>query len=554
VAERSGALAPFEHRTFRNLWFANISSNFGGLIQGVGAAWLMTSITSSVDMVALVQASTSLPVMLFSVIGGAVADSFNRRKTMLAAQLFMLVASALLAVVTYMGLITPWLLLTFTFLIGCGTALNNPSFQASVGDVVPRDKVPAAVAANSIGFNMSRSVGPAIGGAIVAAAGAGAAFALNAVSYIALITVLFRWQPERSQNVIPRESIGGAMMSGLRYVAMSPNILQVLLRSFIFSFTGIVILALLPVIAATLLEGGPLTYGFMLGAFGVGAIGGALLTGPARQRLESESIVRCAFIGFAISALIAAVSPSQWITGFAIMIGGASWVLANSLFNVSVQLASPRWVVGRALSLYQTASFGGMALGSWTWGVFADAYSIRFALVAACISLVCGAALGLLLPLPKYSNLNLEPLGTFKEPHLELDLQPSSGPIIVEMVYTIAAKDVTTFLDAMTVRKRIRRRDGAREWTLRRDLNNPELWIESYKTPTWLEYIRHNLRRTQADSANSELLRSLHQGDEAPTVHRFIERPTYWLRMLQRHRSDMDAELSARAHANVPQP
>lgn len=554
MSGRSSALAPFEHTTFRNLWLANLSSNFGGLIQGVGAAWLMTSITSSVDMVALVQASTSLPVMIFSVIGGAVADSFNRRKVMLTAQLFMLAASTLLAAATFMGIITPWLLLTFTFLIGCGTALNNPSFQASVGDVVPRDKVPAAVALNSIGFNISRSVGPAIGGAIVAAASAAAAFAVNAVSYIALIVVLFRWQPERTENLIPRESISAAMMSGVRYVAMSPNILRVLMRSFIFSFTGIVILALLPVIAANLLGGGPLTYGFMLGAFGIGAIGGALITGPIRQQLESESIVRCAFLGFAICALLAAVSPSEWITGLALAIGGASWVLANSLFNVSVQLASPRWVVGRALSLYQTASFGGMALGSWTWGVFADVYGIRFALVAACISLIIGAALGLLLPLPKYTSLNLEPLGTFKEPHLELDLQPSSGPIIVEIAYIIDSKDITTFLDAMTIRKRIRRRDGAREWSLRRDLNNPELWIESYRTPTWLEYIRHNLRRTQADSANNDLLRNLHRGTEPPVVHRFIERPTYWLRALQRHRNGMDAALSAEAHANVPQP
>ncbi|HEY4203049.1 MAG TPA: MFS transporter [Devosiaceae bacterium] len=540
VSERSTALAPFEHSTFRNLWLANLSSNFGGLIQGVGAAWLMTSITDSVDMVALVQASTSLPVMLFSVVGGAIADSFNRRNIMLGAQYFMVAVSALLAVCTFLGVVSPWLLLTFTFLIGCGTALNNPSFQASVGDVVPRTKVPAAVALNSIGFNLSRSIGPAIGGVVVAVAGAAAAFGINAISYLALIGVLLRWHPEATPSLIPRESIGGAMQSGIRYVAMSPDILKVLLRSFIFSFSGIVILALLPVISAELLGGGPLTYGLMLGAFGIGAVGGALVSAPLRRRLNSEAIVRCAFIGFCICALLSAMSTSPWLTAFAMLFGGASWVLANALFNVSVQLASPRWVVGRALSLYQTASFGGMALGAWFWGLLADGYDLKVSLVVAGLALLAGGALGLLLALPQQVPPNLDPLGTWREPHLELDLQPNSGPIMVEIAYIIAAADIVPFLDAMTDRKRIRRRDGARDWTLRRDLNNPELWVESYKTPTWLEYIRHNLRRTQADSANTERLRELHRGSEAPIVHRFIERPTYWLKMLTRHRSTID--------------
>src|SRR5690606_9596973 len=213
------------------VWTASLASNFGGLIQSVGAAWLMTTISTASGMVALVQASTALPVMLFSLTAGAIADSFGRRQVLLVAQTFMRTESILLTLFVYLGLITPWLLLTFTFLIGCGTALNNPSWQASVGDMVPRADLPAAVSLNSMGFNLTRSVGPAIGGMIVATAGVAAAFAANALSYVALIVVLFRWKPQLPAATLPRESLGAAIGAGLRYVAMSPDIGKVLLRA-----------------------------------------------------------------------------------------------------------------------------------------------------------------------------------------------------------------------------------------------------------------------------------------------------------------------------------
>ncbi|WP_307968094.1 MFS transporter, partial [Sinorhizobium medicae] len=234
VTNRTSPLAPFRHDIFRTIWIASLASNFGGLIQAVGAAWLMTSISQSVNMVALVQASTSLPIMLFSLVSGALADNFDRRRIMLVAQSFMLAVSGLLTVCAYYGIVTPWLLLIFTFLLGCGTALNNPSWQASVGDMVPRDDLPAAVALNSMGFNLTRSVGPAIGGAIVAAAGAAAAFAANTLSYFAILFALARWKPVTPENRLPRETLGRAVSAGLRYVAMSPNIGKVLVRGFAF--------------------------------------------------------------------------------------------------------------------------------------------------------------------------------------------------------------------------------------------------------------------------------------------------------------------------------
>ncbi|MCA1438676.1 MFS transporter [Ensifer sp. IC4062] len=519
-------LAPFKHDTFRIIWIASLASNFGGLIQAVGAAWLMTSISQSVNMVALVQASTALPIMLFSLVSGALADNFDRRRIMLVAQGFMLIVSAILTACAYFGLITPWLLLLFTFLIGCGTALNNPSWQASVGDMVPRDDLPAAVALNSVGFNITRSVGPAIGGAIVAAAGAAAAFAANTLSYLAILFALFRWKREVPESPLPRETLGRAVSAGLRYVAMSPNIGKVLLRGFVFGLSASAILALLPLVARDLVRGGPLTYGIMLGAFGLGAIGGALLSARLRERLSSEAVVRCAFAGFAASAAVTAISTEAWLTSLALTVSGACWVLALALFNTTVQLSTPRWVVGRALSLYQTMTFGGIAGGSWLWGVAAEQYGAANALIGSCLLMLGGAAIGLRFALPEFKSLNLDPLNRFAEPPLELDLKPRSGPIVIMIDYEIHEPDIPEFLTTMAERRRIRIRDGAGHWALMRDLENPTTWTETYHVPTWVEYVRHNQRRTQADAAVGDKLTALHRGEKPPRVHRMIERQT----------------------------
>lgn len=519
----SSMLAPLGFPTFRAIWIATLASNFGGLIQAVGAAWMMTTLTDSANMVALVQSSTTLPIMIFSLASGAVADNFPRRGVMLTAQLFMVAVSVALAVAAWLGLLTPWALLGFTFLIGCGTALNNPAWQASVGDIVPREHLPAAVALNSVGFNLTRSVGPAIGGAIVAAAGAAAAFAVNALSYIALIGVLLRWRPELPEQALPRERLAEAMGAGVRYVAMSPNILKVLFRAFLFGLSSIAVLALLPLVARHVVAGGPLVYGALLGAFGVGAVGGAFLQGRLRERLASEAIVRLAFAGFAVCALGLAFSPSAWASGLATMVGGACWVLALSLFNVTVQLSTPRWVVGRALALYQTAAFGGMALGSWLWGTVAEVHDSPTALAWAAGAMLVGGAAGIVLPLPGRAELNLDPLNLWQEPKVSIDIRSRSGPIQIEVEFRIADEDLPAFLALMAERHRIRVRDGARHWALQRDLEDRSLWVESYQTPTWLDYVRHNHRRTHADADVTDALRALSRGG-APVVHRRIVR------------------------------
>jgi len=518
-------MSPLRNGNFRALWGATLVSNLGGLIQTVGAGWMMTQISDSKDLVAFVQAANTLPVMLFSLAAGALADNLDRRRIMLVAQALMMVVSAALAYLAFAGQMTPWLLLAFTFMIGCGTALHNPSWQASMGDIVPREDIPQAVSLNAMSYNIMRSIGPALGGVIVAVSGAAVAFLLNALSYIPLIFALFRWKHRRAPSNIPREQFGSAMSAGLRYMMMSPNLMKVLSRGCMFGIGAVSVMALMPIIARDILLGGALTYGLLLGSFGVGAITAALLNTRLRERFKSETIVRGAFLGFAGSVVILAFSNIVVITCVFLVIAGASWVLALSLFNVTVQLSTPRWVVGRALSLYQMATFGGMTLGSWIWGVAAEHWGVTNSLIGAGITLLLGAVAGLRFPLPGLVTLDLDPL-KFREPELLLDLKLRSGPIMIMVDYVVDQKNVDPFLAVMADRRRARIRDGARQWALLRDLENPELWTESYHFPTWVDYIRHNHRRTIADQQITEKLRKLHRGPELPRIHRMIERQT----------------------------
>ena len=519
------ALSPFRYRIFRLVWIATLISSFGGMIQGVGAAWMMVALAQSPQMVTLVQASITLPIVLLSLIAGALADSFDRRKLMLLAQLFMFVASTALAVTAYFGLVTPWLLLMFTFLIGCGAALNAPAWQASVAAMVPREEVPSAVALNSMGFNLARSVGPAVGGLIVAAVGVAFAFVANALSYVALIAVLAGWRMKPEQRLLPRERLGSAIASGVRYVAMSPGINSTLVRGFVFGAGASAASALLPLIARDMLDGGPVIYGVLLGAFGVGAVSGAISSHRLRVALSNELIVRFALAGSAVGVSICAVSTSLALTIVAMVLCGLGWVLIVSILNATVQMSSPRWVVARALSLYQMATFAGMAGGAWLWGYVTEETGLRTALlISSAVQLGC-IVLGRWFRLPETEEMDLD-LIRFREPNTVVPVQGRSGPVVVTIEYRIADEDVVEFLCVMAERRQIRRRNGARRWTLLRDLADPMMWIERYHSPTWTEYVRHNQRFTQDEANIGHRIKKLHRGTGDPVVRRFIERQT----------------------------
>jgi len=523
---RASALSPFRHAVFRDVWLANLGSQFGGLIQAVGASWLMLSIAESAEMVTLVQASTTLPIVLFALMAGAIADSFDRRTVMIAAQIFMLLVSAALALCAYLQLITPWLLLLLTFLIGCGAAFNGPAWQASVAEMVPRQYLPSAVALNSMGFNIARSAGPAVGGLIVAAAGAAAAFAVNTLSYIGIIVVLARWRRPPEPRLLPRERLGMAIRAGVRYVTMSPNIKFTLVRGLVFGAGASALVALLPLVAKDLVGGDSVTYGLLLGAFGAGAVGGALIAHRLRLSLSNEAIVRVASLAFAVAVAATAVSKRLPLTMAAQLVCGAGWVLVLATFNVTVQTSAPRWVAGRALSLYQMAIFAGMAGGSWLWGVVTGELGLTTALLISVFVLLGCGGLGLRFALPQTEDLKLNLLERWKEPEIALQIEPRSGPVVITIEYRIREDDVLDFLAAMGERKRIRRRDGARHWSLLRDLSEPDLWIERYDSPTWLDYVRQNQRITEDDAAVWDRIRNLHQGPDRPHVRRMIERQT----------------------------
>jgi predicted MFS family arabinose efflux permease len=517
------ALGPLRHPFFRALWLATLFSNIGTWVQSVGAAWLMTSLAPSADMVALVQAATALPALAFSLAAGAVADIWDRRAILLLTQGWMLLVAALLSVVTHLGLMTPTLLLVLTFALGAGNAFNGPAWQASVGELVPRDELASAVAINSVGFNMARSIGPAIGGLIVAAAGAEAAFLFNAISYLAVVVAVLLWKRDLPASALPRERLVGAIAAGLRYARQTPALRYALLRALVFGFAASAVWALLPLIAKHDIGGGPLTYGLLLGALGIGAVLGAVVIAPVRRAVGTGTMINLASVVFAATSLVLAYTT--WLPAvFAVLVaGGAAWLATLSTFNVAVQTTVSAWVKARALSMYLMSVFGGMAFGSWIWGHVAEAFDVPAALAAAGALMLASMVLHLLSPRGE-EGVDTSPASAFAEPQLALEIDPESGPVLVRVEYRIDAKDGAAFGHAMNAVRRVRRRDGATRWSLYQDLAAPERWVELFLVDTWLEHLRQHARGTVADAAILDRARAFHRGDAPPVITHLIRR------------------------------
>ncbi|MEO6092930.1 MAG: MFS transporter [Novosphingobium sp.] len=394
------ALAPFQYPAFRAIWIANLFSNIGSTIQSVGAAWLMTDLTTSHQLIALVQASAMVPLMLFGVFAGAIADNFDRRRVMLVAQLGMLVTSALLSLLTWLGLINPVLLLAFTLTVGIGTALNSPAWQASVRQQVGLKDLPQAIALNSMAFNLARSVGPAFGGLLISLSNPSLAFAINSVSYLALIVVLLRWRPA-GQNP-ERRPILPAIAVGIRFCAGSSPVRRVLARGFVLGFGIAGYQALVPTVVRDLLHGSELDFGMMLGLFGIGSIVVAPQLTAARRRFGLENVLAAGTLAFAVAQSVLAGSHSVLQALPAAFVAGLAWVAILTSINVAMQMRSPDAILGRCLSIYQAVTFGGMAIGSWLWGVVADWRSLPAALHgAAAFLLLAMLVMRRLAPMPR---------------------------------------------------------------------------------------------------------------------------------------------------------
>jgi MFS family permease len=523
VAPVPSGFAPLKISLFRDRWIASTISSIGTWMQDTAGTWLMTALTSSPLLIALMQTAASLPVLLLGLLAGATADIFDRRKLLIFWQAWMLGSVGILAILTFAGYVSPWALLAFTFLLNIGSAMNNPAWQAIVPELVPRELIPDTVSLNAASNNLARAVGPALGGLMVAgfqrvSTGAGSVFALNALSFAGVIWVLVNWKRvPLFKSALPSELIAGSIRSGLRYVRHAPDLQSSLVRAFVFTFFISAIWSLLAVVARHVLKQGPLGYGILNGSLGLGAVIAATTLHRIRHRFTADQILATATLYNVVVLLILAFVPSPYVIIVALIFSGAAWTSTMSTINVSVQLAVPAWVQARALGTYMMVFQGGMALGSILWGFVAEHTSTPIALTTA--------ACGLLITFPfarRYRILH-GPIPDhtphkFKNPapQLSLDTEPTDGPVRISIDYRIPAENYAEFTRAIHQLRGVRLRDGAVRWGIYRDAIDPEHLNETFVMESWLDYLRSRERITAADELIRARVRALHEGDELP--------------------------------------
>ncbi len=517
---------PLREPLYRALWIATIASNIGTWMQDVGAAWLMTSIAPSPATIALVRTASSLPIFLLALPAGALADVIDRRRLLLATQFWMVAAAAVLGALTIAGLTTPGILLTMTFALGLGSALNAPAWQAIIPELVPQSQVTNAVSLNSTSVNLARAVGPAIGGLLIATTGPGITFLLNAMSFGGVIVVLYRWRRAPETSVLPAERVMGAMRAGLRYVRHTPAVRIILARFAAFILFGSALWGLLPAAARFEFGLGPGGYGIMLAAFGLGAVSAATLLPRLRQRANIDALVAGATLVFATGLVTLAWVPLYSVAVFALFVCGAAWISLTSTFNSRIQAVAPAWVRGRALAVSILVFFGGMTVGSAFWGYVASLWSIRAAFTAAATCICLGLLATRHLRLHGTEKLDLTPSFHWPMPQPVNEPQPEHGPVVVTVEYHIDPSRKTEFLGAMQPVRRIRMRDGAISWAVLSDVTDLGRYTEVFVVESWLEHLRQHARVTRSDRDILDLARSYHIGSAPPAVTHFLVEPT----------------------------
>lgn len=528
--KRDMGFAPLEIRLFRDRWIASTISSVGTWMQDTAGTWLMTVLTGSPLLIALMQTAASLPVLLLGLLAGATADIFDRRRLLIFWQVWMLVSVAILAVLTLLGHVSPWALLAFTFLLNVGSAMNNPAWQAIVPELVPQRLIPDTVSLNAASNNLARALGPALGGLMVAGfasvhAGAGSVFFLNALSFAGVIWVLVQWKrTPLFKSALPAERIAGSIRSGLRYVRYSPTLRSSLIRAFTFTFFVSGIWSLLAVVAKRDLRAGALGYGILNGSLGVGAVVAATLLPQIRRRFTADRILAVSTVYQGMTLIALALVHTPWVVLPMLVVSGFAWTSTMSQLNVSVQLAVPAWVQARALGTYLMTFQGGMALGSITWGFVAEHGSTNAALLSA------GA--GLMTTLPVVSRFHIlqgaipdHTPYVFKRPAPELaavpgmgETDPTEGPVRITVEYHVPLTRYTEFTHVIHELRGVRLRDGAIRWGIFREATNPEQLIESFVMESWLEYLRSRERVTAADTVIRDRVYAMHDGMETPRV------------------------------------
>ena len=468
-------------------------------------------------MVGLVQTLSGLPVFLFIVPAGALADLVDRRRLLLFTQTWMLGAAALMGVLTIAGLVTPWLLLSLTFLLGVGAALNNPAWQTSLPELVPRKDLSGAIALNGIQFNLARAIGPAIGGVLVAVTGAGYAFLINSTSFLGVIGVVFRWRREQAHPTLPAERLIGAVKAGIRYTRYSPRLTAILVRTGLFVLGAGALPALLPLVARNELRIGATGYGELLGLFGIGGVAGGALVPTVRRFLSRNNTLIASTLLYALAMGALAEAGGSVSTFAAMLIGGGVWVMAMTSLNVSAQIAVPEWVKGRALAVYQLVVQGSIAAAGLLWGAAASRSSIPFAFNMAALFMVLGLAAALRFRLPESESFALEPAHLMPAPGID-EINSDAGPVMVSVEYEIDPAEAREFRRVMKEIRRIRLRDGAIFWGLFSDAIKPARYVEYFMVESWSEHLRQHGRATTEDGPAFDRARQFHRGATPPTV------------------------------------
>ncbi len=517
-----GAWSPLKIKLFRAMWLAILGSNVGTWVNDVAAAWVMAERTGSPLMVALVQSATTVPVVLLALVAGTLADIVDRRRYLLFTQGWMLLVAASLATLTALQMLTPPLLVALTFAMGCGAAMAMPAQAAIVSELVPRPMLASAVALNSIGINIARSLGPAIGGLIVAQLGAGWAFGLNAISFAAMLWVLFNWKQDAQASSLPPEGFGAGLRAGLRYALRAGRLQAVLIKSAGFFFFASAVTALLPLVVRGEMKGGAGTYGLLLGCIGIGAVTGALLLPRLRARLDRDLLVLLATLACALSLLGLAWLRHWALLPVAMLVNGFAWITVLSSLQIAAQTAVPAWVRARALSLYIMVFSLGMAAGGLSWGSIAQRTSIPFALTVAAIGAVVAGLLVWRVRIAGSEELDLRPAGHWPAPELAVPVTHDRGPVLVTVEYHIDDADRAAFHRLLGELGRTRRRDGAVIWGVAEDVATPGVHMEYFVTSSWIEHLRQHERVTAEDRALQDRVRALHRNEHAPIVRHFV--------------------------------
>jgi MFS family permease len=519
----SSAWSPFRHTTFAVLWTATLLSNIGGWMHEVGAGWLMTTMTSSPVLVSLVQTAMTLPVFLLALPSGALADILDRRRLLIGAQVAMTLLAAAMGAIVLAGGMTPLALLLFTFAMGIGTALLAPAWQAIVPSLVPRADLAPAIVLNSVGINVSRAIGPALGGAVILGLGVAWPFLINALSYLIVIAALLWWRPPGPPpRVLPAEHILVAIRSGLRYSRASEPLKHTLCRTVLFVVFASAYFALLPLIARVRLSGGADLYGLLVGCIGAGAVLGAILLPRVRVRLGPSRLVAASTVITVVVLTAFALSRETTIAVAASLLAGASWIAALSSFHVSTQMSLPDWVRARGLSIYTAVFFGSVAGGSLLWGQLAAGLGLSGALLVA-----AGGAFLSLWPASRFKlqsgeALNLSPSSHWPQPIIAGEAAHDQGPVMITVEYQVPPEQAMPFLDALRELAKARRRGGAFGWGIYRDTAEPARYLEYFLEESWLEHLRHHERVTEDDRALQERVASFHVGPSAPRVRHFL--------------------------------